>query len=325
MTKVSVVMTVFNGGPFLRAAVDGILGQTVRDFEFLVVDDGSTDGSVDVLRAAERADARIRLFANGSNRGQTACLNQALREARGEWIARQDADDVSHPRRLEVLLGRAGDGVAIVGSQGRIVDECGWVTGLIHVPGGDEAIRATLPFRNPFIHTGVLFRRVGVDGQPHFYDEAFRICQDWELWARVLAVGRGVNVRERLVDYRHREGSLSHAAAERTSAEARAIALAIWERESPDLAADERLLGPLRVGGVPEEPGEFWRRYGERLPREARAVFRVQMAGGLMRTAPMAGLAEVLKAFLDDPGWTGSVMRDALQERMRRSSQRRRR
>ncbi|MDX2079807.1 MAG: glycosyltransferase [Terrimicrobiaceae bacterium] len=314
-------MTVFNGGPFLRDAVEGILQQTFRNFEFLIVDDGSTDGSGEWLRGRAATDSRIRFLENRVNRGQTACLNQALEEARGDWIARQDADDVSHPDRLEALLAAAGDGVAIVGSQGRIIDESGRVTGLIHVPTEDRAIRGTLPFRNPFIHTGVLFRRVGWDGRGFRYDERFRICQDWELWARVIETGRGANVARRLVDYRHRPGSLSHAAAERTQSEAREIASRIWNRQLPGVEAVESLLGPLRVGGVPGDPSGFWRRYRRSLPRAARAVLRLQMAGGLLAGQPVAALVQVLAAMIDDPACALSVVRDTFQERMWRSSQ----
>src|SRR3954468_23890054 len=90
---VTVVMPVFNGGAFLRPAMESVLGQTFRDLELLVVDDGSTDGSADVARSS--GDSRVRVMKNGRNLGLTATLNFALSAARAELVARQDADDLS--------------------------------------------------------------------------------------------------------------------------------------------------------------------------------------------------------------------------------------
>jgi glycosyltransferase involved in cell wall biosynthesis len=97
---ISVLMTVFNAGRFFEPAIKSILAQTFRDFEFLIVDDASTDGSPDVAQAWAAKDGRLRVVRNNENKGQTACLNQGLRLARGKWTARQDADDLAHPLRL---------------------------------------------------------------------------------------------------------------------------------------------------------------------------------------------------------------------------------
>ena len=100
MPKVSVVMSVYNAEPYLEAAIDSILNQTFRDFEFVIVDDGSTDGSTEILEKYAKGDSRIRLVHNAFNKGLIRSLNRGVKLAKGEYIARQDGDDVSLPQRL---------------------------------------------------------------------------------------------------------------------------------------------------------------------------------------------------------------------------------
>jgi glycosyltransferase involved in cell wall biosynthesis len=97
--KVTVLMSVYNGEEHLREAIDSILNQTYKNFEFLIIDDGSTDGSVNIIRSY--LDPRIRLIKNKKNIGITRSLNKGLKLARGEYIARMDDDDIAFPERLE--------------------------------------------------------------------------------------------------------------------------------------------------------------------------------------------------------------------------------
>ena len=98
MPKVSVVMSVYNSEPFIRDAINSILGQTFQDFEFIIINDGSTDGSLQIIQSY--GDSRIRITSQ-ENLGLTKSLNKGIGIARGEYIARQDADDISEPSRLE--------------------------------------------------------------------------------------------------------------------------------------------------------------------------------------------------------------------------------
>ena len=98
---ISVVMSVHNGEKYLREAVESILNQTFRDFEFIIIDDGSTDGSKTILEEYAAKDSRIRLVVPWENRGLTKSLNDGLALARGEFIARMDADDIALPQRFE--------------------------------------------------------------------------------------------------------------------------------------------------------------------------------------------------------------------------------
>ena len=227
--RVSVLMTMYNAARDLRAAVESVRVQTFTDFEFIIVDDGSTDDSVALVESC--ADPRIRLVRNATNKGQTACLNQGLALARGEWIARQDADDLSHPTRIERQLDAVArdETLALVGCQAWIIDGAGAFEGTLNLPLGPASIEWAALFENPFIHTAAFFRReviVGLGG----YDEAFRICQDYDLWERVLRTQRGLNLPARLVQYRHTALSLSQAARETVHAESLRVRSALWSR-----------------------------------------------------------------------------------------------
>lgn len=311
--SVTVLMTVYNGGEFLAEAVRSILSQGFRDYEFLIIDDASSDGSVVMLKEFAAKDGRIRLILNERNKGQTACLNQGLREARGEWIARQDADDISTPRRLQLEWEEMQKipSLMIVGVNGWVIDGEGACTGMIHAPLAEEGIRWALPFRNPFIHAGVMFRRLWPDGSSVLYDEEYRICQDWELWGRLLEQGGGINLPQRLVAYRHQEGSLSRGNLERTRQETEAITTRIWLKSFPTHLPDQELLANFREGLDVRHRRNFWRLYkglSKEGPRkkvsQAVAVHHFQAAGALGLKAPFAMIAELMKAFVSEPLWT---------------------
>lgn len=321
---VSVVMTVFNGGTFLRPAIDSILGQTWADWELVVVDDGSTDGSREVLESFASADPRIRIFLNPTNVGQTPCLNQAIREARGKWIARQDADDLSLPHRIEAQVRAAErDGLVLVGTNGWIISERGAFAGLLNAPLSDSGIRWGLLLLNPFIHTSVLFLREAGGGVVQ-YDERFRICQDWDLWARCSRFGPVANLPGRLVCYRFRENSLSHQASERTREECRAIVESVWGHAFPDvplLPGEAAVLERFREGLEPDDVAGFrqllarmkwlWQGSGKPSPDpQAEAVHWFHAGGSLARKSKPAALAATLRTFAADPAWAARAVLD---------------
>ena len=316
--RVSVLMTMFNAARDVGSAVESVRAQTFADFEFIVVDDGSTDDSAALVESC--GDARIRLVRNAANKGQTACLNQGLALACGEWIARQDADDLSHPARLERQLAAVAEdaSLALVGCQAWIIDGAGAFEGTLNLPLGPESIEWAALFENPFIHTAAFFRREVV-AQLGGYDESFRICQDYELWERVLRRHRGRNLPERLVRYRHTAQSLSQAARETVHAEALRVRTALWSRAfPPDAFSVVEKAAFLRGGGraSPHEAAAF-----SRLCARVRAAYlqaRPQLAGDrdFRRTTALqhaqigrdalagnlcAGLAELARAFAIDP------------------------
>jgi glycosyltransferase involved in cell wall biosynthesis len=214
MVAVSVVMTVYNGESHLVAAIDSILAQTFRDFELIVVDDGSTDGTARILAAVRQADQRVRILENARNLGLVASLNRGLAEARGALIARMDADDVSRPHRLarQVEFLRRHPEVDVLGSRLRVLGTWRvWKPPLSH-----DDIVARLLFESPLYHPTVMLRRHRDDGQGGLgerivYDERRTHAEDYDLWVR-LGLDHGArfaNLPEVLLDYRIHRASVS--------------------------------------------------------------------------------------------------------------------
>ena len=204
-------MCVHDGEAHVREAIDSILGQSYRDFELLIIDDGSADATPEVL--ASYSDSRIRILRNAENRGLTRSLNIGLREARGALVARQDADDRSHRERLarQVALLKCEPDVAAVGAQFVSIDERGrrrsshfWMHCQTSL-----GIRWQLMFENPFVHSAVMFRRDVVLEGMGGYDETFRTNQDFELWSRLALVHPLRNLGEVLIALRSRRASIS--------------------------------------------------------------------------------------------------------------------
>lgn len=202
MARVSVVMAVYNGERYLREAVDSILEQTFTDFEFLIIDDGSTDGTQGILRAYE--DSRIRVLVNEQNAGLTRSLNRGLQAARGEFIARQDADDVSEPERLEKQIAflDANPEVALLGSWYSIIDTQSNYQQQIRPPCEHREICWDLLFYCPFVHSAVMLRRELVLREVGPYDESYGYSQDYDWWCRIADALPVANLPEYLVRYR---------------------------------------------------------------------------------------------------------------------------
>lgn len=203
---VTVLMPVYNGGRFVGEAIESILRQSFTDFEFVIIDDASTDDTADII--ASFTDTRIRFLRNGARLGYPQSPNRALAAANGEFVARQDADDRSHPDRLaaEVAFLRANPEVALVGTQVRVIDKRGRIS---RPPAWwrattETGIRFQSLFDNPFVHSSVVFRR-DIVGR---YDETFATADDFELWSRVAAAHPVRNLPEALLDLRMHAGSM---------------------------------------------------------------------------------------------------------------------
>ena len=160
MPRVSVVSSVYNGEPYLDRAIPGILSQTYTDFEFILVDDGSSDGTLAELRKLEARDPRVRVFTPG-RLGAAAAYNYGVAQARGEYIARQDFDDRSYPDRLrlQVALLDARPEVGMVGGHYVLVDERRGERYVRMPPAELLAIRAAMAKYVPIAHTLATFRR----------------------------------------------------------------------------------------------------------------------------------------------------------------------
>lgn len=200
---VSVLVAVHNGAPYLRPALDAVLRQTVTDLELVVVDDGSTDATPDVLDAI--TDPRLRVVRGQSRRGLAGALNLGLDEVRGRRVARMDADDLAFPHWLERVLARldAAPPVVLVGAGVLELDPAGRL-GAVHVPEAGPAVTRwhSLFSASPFFHNTVVFDREHFARNGLRYDETFGESEDYELWTRVLAGAEADVVEEALVVYR---------------------------------------------------------------------------------------------------------------------------
>jgi glycosyltransferase involved in cell wall biosynthesis len=199
-------MSTYNDALYLGAAVESVLGQTLGDFEFLIVDDGSTDGTRDLLDALR--DPRVRVLRSPANVGLTRSLNRGLDDAAGKFVARMDADDVCLPERLARQVGflNSHAEVGVVGTSRELIDERGGFVAHAPAAENDLHIRWKCLLGNPFAHPTVMLRRGVIERHGLRYDEAFLTAQDYELWTRLLAVTRGANLREPLLQYRLRDG-----------------------------------------------------------------------------------------------------------------------
>ena len=199
--KISVVMSVYNGGKYLYESVNSILKQTYSDFEFIVIDDGSTDNTNIYLESIN--DSRFILI-HQENKGLTASLNKAISLSKGEYIARQDADDISLPDRLEkqIKFLENNKDYVLVGSYAYLINEISEQTGIYKLPLTDTEIRWTLLFRNPFCHSTVMIRADCLRNKEIKYNESIKTAQDYEFWSRIVKFGKIANIDEALVKYR---------------------------------------------------------------------------------------------------------------------------
>lgn len=187
--QITVLMTVYNPGPYFQPALQSVLGQTHRNFELLIIDDASTDGVLAASGAS--ADPRVRIHRNAVNMGQTRSLNVGLQLARGEWIARMDADDMALPQWLErqsTFAASQKPATAVISTRAAVIDEHNRLLRVLNTPVSEEEIRMKSLWASPINHVGSLMRRselVKAGG----YDENFKIAADYDLWARLLNRG----------------------------------------------------------------------------------------------------------------------------------------
>ncbi|MDX6482887.1 MAG: hypothetical protein QOE95_658 [Gaiellaceae bacterium] len=234
MAEVAVLLPVRNGERYLRQAVDSMLGQTFRDFELVVVDDGSTDGSAALAEAVD--DARLRLVRQ-EPLGLVEALRRGLAETTAPLVARMDADDLSLPTRLERQLAALVGDVVLVGCGFEAIDEDGRVTGSWLLPGDDAALRRRLLLRNPFAHGSVVFRRDAVV-QAGGYRADYGANEDYDLWRRLARDGRLAARPEVLYRYREHADAVTKSGVEER-VEAR-------ERLRDELWRDPALLRAVR-------------------------------------------------------------------------------
>jgi len=184
--RISVIMSVYNGQRHVSKAIDSIIAQTFSDWQFLIVDDASTDGTAVILKDYAAKDGRIKIITNPENLGLTKSLNIAIGRAEAEFLARQDADDISTPARLEKQLSymEQHPEVAVVGCLGEIRNADGIVRKSKDRKFSGAGMKRYLAKHNVFIHGSVMMRKSCL-AKVGFYREFFRYAQDYDLWLRL--------------------------------------------------------------------------------------------------------------------------------------------
>jgi glycosyltransferase involved in cell wall biosynthesis len=200
--SVTVATVAYNAAPFLEECVRGVQAQTFTDYEHLIVDDGSTDGTLELARKLARGDSRIRVEANPANLGLAGARTRAVALSRGEFLAWQDADDIAMPARLEQqhALLAADDGIAIVGGYLEFFDDSGPLSVRFY-PTEDEQLRRML-FRFVPVSQPASMVRLSVLRACGAYDVRYPPAEDLDMLFRIAARGRMTNVPEVVVRYR---------------------------------------------------------------------------------------------------------------------------
>jgi glycosyltransferase involved in cell wall biosynthesis len=221
-------MSVYNGLPYLSAAMESILEQTFENFEFIIIDDGSTDGSTAILRRYAAQDERVRLIVQ-ENRGIPRAVNRGLDQASGVYIARMDADDIALPERFAkqvayldahsecVLLG--GDAIAI-DAEGKSFERTDGPLSRGNANNADLAyeharlVERMLQGKWVFFNPSVMMRRRAVEATGG-YDEHYSVAQDLDLFLRLAEVGTVANLKTPLIQYRCHENQVSQSPEQR--------------------------------------------------------------------------------------------------------------
>lgn len=211
MTKVSINIAVFNGERFLQECLESILHQTMRDFEIVIVDDGSNDRTPEILAEYHQKDQRIKVYTNTKNEGIAFSRNRALSESSSKYIAVMDADDIALPNRLQLQTDFLDDkqDFALVGGGAEIIDVENNVIGKIVASQGTGFLKWLLLFRNPFVHSSIMFRRATISSFGG-YNPQYQVAQDYDLYARLSLRYHVENIPSSVVRYRVWGGGISN-------------------------------------------------------------------------------------------------------------------
>jgi len=206
--QLSIIITTYNSGKYISQAIESVLAQTFGDFELIIINDGSTDNTKEIVSAF--SDERIKYFENEKNEGIVFSRNKGLKLAQGSYIGMLDADDIAHPNKFENQIDflERNPEYGMVGSWAKFIDAEGK-----HVPGSwklkakPQAIPAIMLFKNYFLQSAVLYRRECISG--YEFKEGFEIGEDYLIWYEILKEWKAWNLQQYLLDYRVHEKSIT--------------------------------------------------------------------------------------------------------------------
>lgn len=230
--KISVLIPVYNAAKYLEPALESILGQSFGDFECVIVNDGSTDGSEAIILSYN--DGRIRYFKNTTNQGLIYTLNRGIQACQGEYIARMDADDIASLDRFEkqVALLDSHHEIGVCGTWYTLFDERGVKT-RIELPVEHDHIVDSMYFHCPIGHPTVMVRRQLLDENK--YHASFQASEDYELWTRLMDKTHFYNLPISLLDYRWHAANVSITASSLQRVNTRKAQFQIWKKKFPQV------------------------------------------------------------------------------------------
>jgi len=232
LPTVTVLMPVYNAELYLSVAVESILTQTLKDFEFLIINDGSADKSPEILKKYAAQDKRIKILAQ-ENQGLVVSLNRGIKEASGKYIARQDADDKSAPDRLkkQVEFLKTHPKVVIAGSCISVIDEKSRIMYRHALLLNDPELRQELLVRSPFAHGSVIFERE-IAIEAGLYQQSSWPTEDYDFWLRLSALGEMANLEEDLYLYREHKAGISKKNANLQIKKIESVRSRAWQQRS---------------------------------------------------------------------------------------------
>jgi len=236
---VSVIIPVFNAERFVAQSIQSVLSQSYENLECIIVDDGSSDGSWEIIERFQKIDSRVHPIRQARNQGVSVVSNIALQAANGKYVARMDSDDISLADRfsLQIRFMEAHPEVGILGTGMRCMDETGKLLAAPPIFRGDLAIRWHMMFENPFFNPTIMFRKSVIDSLGLKYEiSAIYGDEDYDFVSRLIAHTQGENLSEILLYYRMHPSSLSYRyAAERNDSVAQRLCRTV-EMLLPEIA-----------------------------------------------------------------------------------------
>lgn len=265
--KVSVIMPAYNAELYISTAIESILNQTYKDFEFIIVNDCSTDSTLEIIRKYAKNDKRIKVISNQENQRIAKTLNNALREAKGEYVARMDADDWSYPERIakQVKLMDGNPNISISSGNMEICDENLKVINTSKFPSSDEEIRKVFLQYNPTVSPAMIWRR-------KFSEEigGFKIdtmSEDYMFFIDMSSKGEVANLKDILIKYRVLNTSASSTQMRRAHLSTIQIALTGHLRYHYPLSVKTRIVMMGRFIIAFLIPASVWRFISSRIKR----------------------------------------------------------
>ncbi len=218
MPLISVIMPVYNAGNFLVDSIESILKQTYDNFEFIIVDDGSTDNSWQIIKDYAKEDSRIKSFKNKKNLGVSVTSNFAISKTKGKYIARMDADDVSFPTRFKKQLNflqKNKDTIA-VGGQCIVIDEQNQIIGRKRFPTKHEKLKKMIFKAVPIQQPSLMINTSLLPNDFNWYSPACTSAEEIDVLFKLMKFGQIANLNDWVLFYRYRPNSLSHINPKRT-------------------------------------------------------------------------------------------------------------